>query len=95
MPDRDHDSGTGSSCRRRESENKLCAPRRDGSDIGGPPLPHVSEQASEAFSQHVLEHLLVQGQVGYQLLEPTVLVFEIFKRRGSATPIPLNCSFHR
>jgi len=46
----------------------------DSTKIGDhAPLP---SRPQSFFSQNVLEHLFVQGQVGYQLLEPTVFILE-------------------
>ena len=66
------------------------------SRLSGDTLPGASvEQASGPFSEHILEHLLIQTGVCHQLLQLTVSSSRTLSRLTSATPIPWNFFFHR
>ena len=38
----------------------------------------VAPRASELFSEHILQHRLIQAQIGNQLFQPAVLFLELF-----------------
>ncbi len=64
--------------RAREGQYLTCATLRH-SKAGAEKLRQCSHlaQASELFSQHLLEHVLIKGEIGDQRLESLVFVFEL------------------
>ncbi len=54
-----------------------------------------AERALELSQNNILEHLLIEAQIGHELLELPILILQLLQTTKLATPSPANFFFQR